>query len=138
MREMLRDSNPGLARRFQIEDAFKFEDYSNEELLEILDMKMRKQGVQAKEKARLAAIEVLEQQRNQPNFGNGGAVDNLLGRAILNMNKRTEGQPRTQELIAIDFGAPGNTTPYSSTPSLCLYRPFSNCNYQSTIRWVTV
>lgn len=107
MREMLRDSNPGLARRFQIEDAFKFEDYSNEDLLDILDLKMKKQGVDAKPAARLAAIEVLEQQRNQPNFGNGGAVENLLGRAILNMHKRTAGQPRTQELIADDFGAPG-------------------------------
>jgi Cdc6-like AAA superfamily ATPase len=107
MREMLRDSNPGLARRFQIEDAFKFEDYTNEELLEILDMKMKKQGVEAKSAARMSAIAELEQQRNQPHFGNGGAVENLLGRAILNMHKRNVGHPRTQELIADDFGTTG-------------------------------
>jgi len=35
IRKMLRDSNQGLARRFPIELAFVFEDYNEEELLQI-------------------------------------------------------------------------------------------------------
>jgi Cdc6-like AAA superfamily ATPase len=105
MKEMLRESNPGLARRFQMEDAFIFEDYSDEELLDILDMRMKSSGVTAKIDSRLTAISVLAQQRAQPNFGNGGAVANLLSHAVLNMRKRTIGQPRTEELIGTDFGA---------------------------------
>lgn len=106
MREMLRESNPGLARRFQIDDAFKFEDYTNEELLEILDLKLKKNGILAKGEARIAAVKVLEQQRTLPNFGNGGAVDNLIGRATLNMRTRS---PKSQELLPEDFMSPEGT-----------------------------
>ena len=37
IRKMLRDSNPGLARRFPIDKAFVFEDYNDEELLAIFN-----------------------------------------------------------------------------------------------------
>ena len=50
----------GLSRRFSIEDAFKFEDFSSEELLEILNMKLKQQNLDATPEAKSVALEVLE------------------------------------------------------------------------------
>jgi hypothetical protein len=69
----------GLSRRFAIEDAFKFEDFTVTELREILDGKLKKQDLSATNAAKDVAMELLSRERNRPNFGNGGAVENLLG-----------------------------------------------------------
>ncbi|KAL2838616.1 hypothetical protein BJY01DRAFT_250855 [Aspergillus pseudoustus] len=58
MREMFRKSNPGLARRFALADAFQFADYSADQLGQILDLKMQEQGVQATSQAREVAMQV--------------------------------------------------------------------------------
>jgi hypothetical protein len=47
MESMLK-GNPGLDRRFALQDAFEFADYSNEELLSILHLKLRKEDLTAK------------------------------------------------------------------------------------------
>lgn len=39
---MLRTCNPGLSRRFPIEDAFEFEEFSDDELSRVLDLKLKK------------------------------------------------------------------------------------------------
>lgn len=62
------------AARFAIESAFHFEDFDNEELLEILELKMRHQDLDATSEAKSVAIEVLSRGRNRPNFGNAGEV----------------------------------------------------------------
>jgi hypothetical protein len=103
MREMIRDCNPGLARRFQLDDALMFDDYNNFELLQMLDKRIEREGVKTSEDARIAALTVLERLRCQPNFGNGGAVVNLLSQAILRMRGRTTDQSPSQELLPIDF-----------------------------------
>jgi hypothetical protein len=43
MEAMLRDANPGLKRRFQMEQAWRFEDYSQEDLLHIMRAKAKSQ-----------------------------------------------------------------------------------------------
>jgi hypothetical protein len=48
MESMLKSNNPGLERRFALQDAFEFADYSNEELLSILHLKLRKEDLTAK------------------------------------------------------------------------------------------
>ena len=60
--------------RFAIESAFLFEDFDNDELLEILEMKMRHQDLDATSEAKSVAIDVLSRARNRPNFGNAGEV----------------------------------------------------------------
>ncbi|KAG2421571.1 hypothetical protein HFD88_005546 [Aspergillus terreus] len=101
MQEMFRKSNPGLARRFSLADAFRFTDYSADELGQILDLKMREQGVQATGAARETAMQVLEMARHRPNFGNGGDVENLLSRAQEAYEKRMAEVPPPDTAVPI-------------------------------------
>ncbi|GAW16095.1 hypothetical protein ANO14919_055180 [Xylariales sp. No.14919] len=89
MEEMMNHSNPGLARRFRLSDAFYFEDFNDEDLMWILDFKLRKQGLMATKEAKEAAIEVLARERDRPHFGNAGAVENIISRAKELEQKRT-------------------------------------------------
>ena len=68
----MQNVNPGLSRRFAIEDAFHFDDFNNSELREILNLKLKKQDLSATDTAKSVAIEVLDRARNRPNFGNAG------------------------------------------------------------------
>jgi hypothetical protein len=77
----LKNVNPGLARRFAIENAFNFEDFTDSQLLEILNSKLKDQDLDATDAAKVVAIELLDRARNRPNFGNAGEVENLLGLA---------------------------------------------------------
>jgi SpoVK/Ycf46/Vps4 family AAA+-type ATPase len=88
MEEMLRYGNPGLARRFQPENAFVFEDYDNDALRVILLKQARDAGVEVPTETADAAIAIMARQRQKPNFGNGGAVANLLGTAKQSMARR--------------------------------------------------
>jgi hypothetical protein len=89
MEEMMRTSNSGLARRFRPDDAFVFEDYDNDALRVILASKCVSAGLEAPADAADAAIAMLERQRQKPKFENGGAVENLLGRAKESLMRRT-------------------------------------------------
>ena len=77
----LKNVNQGLSRRFAIENAFHFDDFNDEELLDVLNMKLKDQDLGATAEAKTVAIEVLSRSRNRPNFGNAGEVENLLGQA---------------------------------------------------------
>ncbi|KAH0835059.1 hypothetical protein FOPE_03825 [Fonsecaea pedrosoi] len=79
MKEMLDNSNPGLARRFPISEAFHFDDFGDEELRQILDFKLKKQGLDATDEAKDVVIGILSKTRDRPNFVNAGEVENLIG-----------------------------------------------------------
>ncbi|TFK32805.1 P-loop containing nucleoside triphosphate hydrolase protein [Crucibulum laeve] len=81
MMNMFQNVNAGLTRRFKIEDAFNFEDFSESELLQILNFKLKEQNLAATDDAKAVAMEVLNRNRMRPNFGNAGEVENLLGKA---------------------------------------------------------
>ncbi|KAF8454733.1 P-loop containing nucleoside triphosphate hydrolase protein [Terfezia claveryi] len=78
MRDMFQNVNPGFARRFPLDQAFKFEDFSTEQLDSILDLKLKKAHLGVREEGKKVAMEVLERARMTPNFGNAGEVENLL------------------------------------------------------------
>ena len=81
MLKMMRDCNPGLSRRFRLEDAFRFEDYSDDELVIIMQQRAEGMGLYVSEDVAKAVVKkVLSRQRLKPNFGNVGAVNNLLDR----------------------------------------------------------
>ncbi len=77
----MQNVNPGLSRRFKIEDAFNFEDFSDMELLQILEMKLKSGDLDATDSAKKVALELLIRMRNRPNFGNAGEVENVITQA---------------------------------------------------------
>lgn len=105
MEEMMRDVNPGLARRFSLESAFVFEDFDDDEMRRILDLKLKDVGFKATDLAKNVAMEVIRRARNSPNFGNAGEVDILLDRAkALHQKHMTAGKVRDFDTFeAIDF-----------------------------------
>jgi hypothetical protein len=101
MKEFLNNSNPGLARRFQLSEAFQFDDFDDEELEEILRYKLKSQGLGATEQAISTAIEILARARNGLNFGNGGDVENLISKAKSQYQARQSARPIKER--SIDF-----------------------------------
>ncbi|KAF9042770.1 P-loop containing nucleoside triphosphate hydrolase protein [Hymenopellis radicata] len=105
MIEMFQNVNPGLSRRFAIEQAFNFDDFASAELLQILELKLKKQNLLASPDGKKVGIERLEREKRRANFGNGGAVDNLLSVAKANAVRRLKGQkiPAMMTLEPQDF-----------------------------------
>ena len=93
--------NPGLARRFAIENAFEFEDFTEPQLMEILDHKLKDQDLSATGDAKNVARELLSRMKNRPNFGNAGEVENLLGLAKARYQKRMMSIPPGQRAQVI-------------------------------------
>ena len=81
MERMFQHVNPGLSRRFPMSSAFEFDDFTDEELRQILDTKVRDQGFTMTDQARQVALEMLSRARNHLNFGNAGEIDIILGKA---------------------------------------------------------
>lgn len=81
MERMFQHVNPGFSRRFPMSSAFEFEDFSDEELRQILEGKLKEQGFTATDEAKEVAMEVLSRSRNHLNFGNAGEIDILLSKA---------------------------------------------------------
>ena len=95
--------NPGLSRRFKIEDAFNFEDFDDDELLKILNLKLNSQNLGATEQAKKVAIEMLSRGRNRPNFGNAGEVENLISEAKARSVRRRQQIPAVERPRDIIF-----------------------------------
>ncbi|KAF2112085.1 P-loop containing nucleoside triphosphate hydrolase protein [Lophiotrema nucula] len=105
MEEMMRDVNPGLARRFPLDSAFVFEDFSDDELRQILDLKLTDVGFNATDQAKQVATDMLRRARNRPNFGNAGEVDIILDTAKnLHQKHMSSGKAKHIDTFeAIDF-----------------------------------
>lgn len=103
--DMLQNVNPGLARRFPLASAFVFEDFTDDELREILDLKLKQQGFGATNQAKQVAMEMLQRARNRPNFGNAGEIDIILDTAKARQQRRISGkrQASSTTFEAVDF-----------------------------------
>lgn len=88
MEQMFQNVNPGLSRRFLMDHAFEFEDFTENELDQILTLKLNQQGFDVTERGRKVALEMLERARNRPHFGNAGEIDILLNSAKMHHQKR--------------------------------------------------
>lgn len=108
IRDMFHNVNQGLSRRFPIERPFRFENFTLDQLEQILRFKMREQGLVATDAAIHAARDVFERALMRPNFTKAGEVDSALATAKLNYQTRlsqTSGKLQTSDfsLGAIDF-----------------------------------
>ena len=88
MENMMKNVNPGLSRRFQMEHAFEFPDYSDESLIRILMAKAKAKGLDLQLRVAKHAVASLAKARAKPHFGNAGSVGNMLSQAILKMQSR--------------------------------------------------
>ncbi|CAG2002902.1 unnamed protein product [Fusarium graminearum] len=91
MEAMFLRTNPGLQRRFPIENSLHFENYDEEQLHQILKQKMERDNLIATDEADVVARETLSRMSRRPNFGNGGDVENLLSRAKVHRITRLKG-----------------------------------------------
>jgi SpoVK/Ycf46/Vps4 family AAA+-type ATPase len=108
MEDMFQKCNPGLKRRFPLEEAFRFHDYDDNQLNEILRIKMAKEDITASKEAMDVAAEVLRRARDRPNFGNGGDIDNLLNQAKARFRERKASEKEKQTAVEGD-GSHGAT-----------------------------
>ncbi|MEW5300661.1 MAG: hypothetical protein WDW36_003575 [Sanguina aurantia] len=109
MEVLMREANPGLARRFQLKNAWVFDDYNDEESMSILrTAALRAYGWDLDFDVARAAIKVLAMERRGLNYGNAGAINNLLSAAALSLEARTKHLPASQRAalgvpLAVDF-----------------------------------
>jgi len=118
MKEFYRKTNPGFQRRFPLEDAFVFENYDDKALEELLDLMIAQDKISVTPEAKEVAMEVLKRERDRPNFGNGGAVRNLLSRAQIAYSKRIESSlaEKTPEPDITNAGATRGENPILLQP----------------------
>jgi hypothetical protein len=103
MAAMFRGANPGFARRFDWSNPIVFEDFTDDELMQILNQHLARKSVRASVAALLEASNVLTKKRRLPNFGNAGDVHNVANAAIARFFERVRGTdpalvPRTLEV----------------------------------------
>ena len=91
MRDMFRECNPGLARRFRLDEPLMFKDYDDVDLVKIMLFQAHKLDLSISHVLAAGAVRhVLSKQRAKPGFGNAGAVDNLLRSALQKAHKRDD------------------------------------------------
>lgn len=78
---MFRNTNACLSRRFALDGAFDFGGFDDDQLREILELKLKKQYLKATKEAKDIAISMLARARHRPNFGNAGGVENIISHA---------------------------------------------------------
>ncbi len=76
MAEFIREANPGLTSRFRT--TIHFDDYSQSELMQILESMIRKDGMSLTDGARETLEKVIRRRAKRPNFGNARGVRNLF------------------------------------------------------------
>ena len=108
IRNMFHNINPGLSRRFPIERPFHFENFTLDQLAQILRLKMRNQDLDVTDAAIRAARDIFERALVRPNFTNAGEVNSALATAKMNYETRQSSTPLNQQTIdsrldAVDF-----------------------------------
>ncbi len=75
------DSNPGIASR--VGYTFEFNNYTTEELMQILEEYALKKGFTINEEAKKRIVEIVEENKNTRNFGNARFMINLFEKLVM-------------------------------------------------------
>ena len=84
----------GLNRRFPLHGRIEFHDYSLEELWQILERNLERQGYTLEEAARPRLQAVLRRRMKRKGFGNAGGVGNLVSELLENHRKGSNSNAR--------------------------------------------
>lgn len=93
MKEMFQHVNPGLSRRFRLEDAFRFEDFTTIQMGEIVQLQLKQQQLEASPQALSVAMDNLKILRAKKTYSNAGEVVNLIEKAKVNYQSRLARSP---------------------------------------------
>ena len=74
-------------------DPFYIEDFSDDHLEKILNLKLEEQDLKITDPARIVARDILSRARMRPNFSNGGEVEQCLSKAKFNYQNRQSNKP---------------------------------------------
>ncbi|KAF1833156.1 P-loop containing nucleoside triphosphate hydrolase protein [Decorospora gaudefroyi] len=108
LRDMFQRSNPGLSSRFNYSSPFRFDDFTLDQLMDILHHKLERQNLKVTPEALNTARDVLERARQSPEYGNARAVENCLQEAKKRHQARLQATPTLDrdyggELVPADF-----------------------------------
>ena len=111
MLKMLRESNPGLIqRRFSPESAFRFADFTDDQLEALLRSNAATVGLSwAKPSVCKEAVQLLVRERIKPNFGNAGAVNELMGRVKASIAQRGDAREIEMSDLGLNENAAGGS-----------------------------
>lgn len=110
MLKMLRESNPGLQRRFSPESAFRFADFTDDQLEALLRSNAATVGLSwAKPSVCKEAVQLLVRERIKPNFGNAGAVNELMGRVKASIAQRGDAREIEMSDLGLNENAAGGS-----------------------------
>jgi SpoVK/Ycf46/Vps4 family AAA+-type ATPase/energy-coupling factor transporter ATP-binding protein EcfA2 len=101
---MLDEQNPGLRSRFDPAYAFRFDDFSDMELLQIFGAACVRNEVEAPIDVKRAAVKQLVKARSMKNFGNARAVGSLYSSAKARMTQRLRrdtAQPKAMTMFDV-------------------------------------
>ncbi|KIX03284.1 uncharacterized protein Z518_06836 [Rhinocladiella mackenziei CBS 650.93] len=130
MESMFQNVNPGLSRRFPMDSAFVFDDYTDDDLQKILNLKLNQIGFNATPEAKGVARECLRRARDRPHFGNAGEVDILLDKAKMEHQKRLSSRQTKiiDTLEPLDFDANYNRAEQAPTNCRKLFEDVVGCD----------
>ncbi|KAL8351078.1 hypothetical protein RB598_006053 [Gaeumannomyces tritici] len=97
MSTMFQNVNPGLSRRFPINNPFRFGNFDLAQLQQIMRKKMIEQDLEATAEAHEAASDVLERALMRPNFTNAGEVNGVLSVAKMRYELRQSALPASEQ-----------------------------------------
>ncbi|KAK4864330.1 hypothetical protein LT330_009857 [Penicillium expansum] len=90
--DMFHHANPGLRRRFNMNNMCRFENYNISQLDQILSLKMREQDLTCTPEARKVAHDILQRASTRPSFANASEVESCLAQAKANFEARLNSQ----------------------------------------------